>query len=71
MNRSSAIAVRPLASMASSASSASPGELATTLRAAPACTTITLTLCVTTSCSSLAMRARSTSMARWVAAWCS
>ena len=36
-----------------------------------ACTIITLTLCVTTSCSSLAMRARSSSMARRVAASCS
>src|SRR5581483_2248369 len=73
--RSSPIAVRPLASTASSASSARPVAsargLPSTLRAAPACTIITLTLCVTTSCSSLAIRARSSSMARLVAASCS
>jgi len=38
------MAVRPLASTASSASRASAGELASTRRAAPACTTMTLTL---------------------------
>ena len=47
------------------------GGRASTCRAAPACTIITLTLCVTTSCSSLAMRARSSSSARRVAASCS
>ena len=47
------------------------GSPVRTWRAAPACTTMTLTLCVTTSCSSLAIRARSSSRARRVAAWCS
>ena len=69
--RNSLIAVRPLASTASRASRASSGELSSTLRAAPACTTITLTLWVTTSCSSPAIRARSASTARRVCASCS
>jgi hypothetical protein len=42
-----------------------------TLRAAPAWMTITLTLWVTTSCSSRAIRARSTSVARRSASICS
>ena len=65
------MAVRPLASTASSASRASPGEVSSTRRAAPACTTMTLTLCVTTSCISLAIRARSSATARRVCASCS
>ena len=55
----SVMASRPLSSTASSADLASSGEAPSTRRAAPACTTIMLTLCVTTSCSSRAMRARS------------
>ena len=65
------MAVRPLASTASSASRASSGELSSTRRAAPACTTMTLTLCDTTSCISLAIRARSSVTARRVSASCS
>jgi hypothetical protein len=62
--RSSAIAARPPASTASSASRAWSVSVARTLRAAPAWITITLTLWVTTSCSSRAIRARSCSAAR-------
>ena len=65
------MAVRPLDSTARNALMASAGSALSTRRAAPACTTITLTLCVTTSCSSLARRARSSASARLVAASCS
>ena len=65
------MAVRPLDSTARNALMASAGSALSTRRAAPACTTIMLTLCVTTSCSSLARRARSSASARLVAASCS
>ncbi len=68
--RSSERAARPLSSTASMASLDSSGSASMTLRAAPVWITITLTLCVTTSCSSAAMRARSSSTARRVAASC-
>jgi hypothetical protein len=57
--RSSLIAARPPDSIASSAWWAISGAVVSTVRAAPACTTITLTLWVTTSCNSWAIRARS------------
>ena len=66
--RSSVIAARPPASTASSASRAWSGSRSSTLRAAPAWMTITLTLWPTTSCSSRARRARSCSSASAVAA---
>ena len=68
---SSTMASRPLSSTASSAVLASSGEEPSIRRAAPACTTIMLTLCVTTSCSSPAMRARSSRIACRVAFSCS
>ncbi len=68
--RSSVIAARPAASTASIASRASSGDRSSTVRAAPACAVITLTLCVTTSCSSCAIRARSRSTAKRVAFAC-
>jgi hypothetical protein len=69
--RSSVIAARPLASTASSAARASSGVASMTFRAAPAWITITLTLWVTTSCSSRAIRARSSSVAWRSASICS
>ncbi len=61
------MAARPPASTASSASLDRSGAASITLRAAPACMTITLTLWVTTSWSSAAIRARSSSTARRMA----
>ncbi len=69
--RSSVMAARPPASTASSASPACSGEVFMILRAAPAWMIITLTLCVTTSCSSRAILARSCSTARRSASACS
>ena len=63
MRRISVSAVRPADSTAAMASRADDGSVAATRRAAPACTTITLTWCATTSCSSRAMRARSSATA--------
>ena len=65
------MAVRPHDSTARNALVASAGSALSTRLAAPACTTIMLTLCVTTSCISLAMRARCCSSARLVASSCS
>ncbi len=65
--RSSAIAARPPASTASSASLAISGAWSITLRAAPAWITITATLWVTTSCNSAAIRERSSSTALRIA----
>ena len=64
------MAARPPASTASSASFDRSGAASITLRAAPAWITITLTLWVTTSCNSAAIRARSSSTAlRMASSW--
>ena len=57
--RISVNASRPVASTAPSARTEASGSRSSTLRAAPACTTITETECATTSCSSRAIRTRS------------
>ena len=61
--RSSASACRPVSSTARSGATARRGSVFSSIRAAPACTVITLTLCATTSCSSRAIRARSSATA--------
>ena len=62
IRRSSAIAARPACATSWSAARVRSGS-ARVMRAAPACTTITLTAWATTSCSSLATRLRSPSAA--------
>ena len=59
IRRMSVSARRPVVAMASSAARASSGRLSMTRSAPPAWITITLTWCVTTSCSSRAIRSRS------------
>jgi hypothetical protein len=67
--RISANAWRPVAEMAASASLARPGSAASAYEAPSACTTMTLTLCAITSCSSRAILARSATAA--ICAWAS
>ena len=60
---SSITAWRPVSSMPASTSRSRSGFLPSTRRTAPACSTITDTLCATASCSSRAIRARSSATA--------
>jgi hypothetical protein len=63
IRRSSAIAARPACATSWSAARVRSGSAARVMRAAPACTTITLTAWATTSCRSRATRLRSPSAA--------
>ena len=69
--RRSSTALRPVASTESSRSRTSSSSAPSANRAAPACTTITETAWATTSCSSRAMRARSSSSSARSRAACS
>ena len=62
--RISASASRPVRSICAAAATARSGSRSRIRRAPPACTTITLTLCATTSCISRAIRRRSSAAAR-------
>ena len=64
MRRSSCSAERPVVSIASSARLASSGWVSITCTPTPACTVITLMAWATTSCSSRAIRSRSSATAR-------
>ena len=51
--------------IAASASAAASGRVGSTWAATPACTLMVAMVCETTSCSSRAMRSRSSSIRRW------
>ncbi len=67
MRRSPDSVSRPTVSISPSASRACTGWVSMTRRAAPACRAMTPMLCATMSCSSRAMRSRS-SVTTWAAA---